>query len=72
VPLGLSGLSSILAASLGKYRPFFFVLTFVLLGISHYLVLKNPKAGKVSKVILWISTMLAVGILIYTTVQTYL
>jgi len=72
VPLGLSGLSSILGASLTKYRPLFFGLTIILLGLSHYLVSKNPNPGKASKVILWVSTILAFGILAYTTVQNYL
>jgi len=57
-----------LAASLGKYRGFFILLTLLLLGISHYFMRKQT-ASKSSKVILWISTAVSVSILIYTIIQ---
>ena len=69
VPLGLGGLSSVLAASLGKYRGIFIFLTLVLLGLSHYLVARQPKASTASKVILWGSTVVALAILAYTLIN---
>lgn len=69
MPLGLSGLSSVLAASLGRFRGLFIGLSIVMLAFSHYSVYKKQNASKVSKIILWGSTVISVGILIYTLIN---
>jgi heme/copper-type cytochrome/quinol oxidase subunit 4 len=65
VPLGLGGLSSVLASSLGRYRITFTVLAMALLLFSHFLHLKQKNRSKVNTVILWISTAAVIFILIY-------
>jgi len=70
IPLGLGGLSSVLATLLGEYKVLFIVLTFVLLGVSHYLVLEQRKATISSKITLWVATVVSISILIYSFVQS--
>lgn len=50
--------------TLSPYRNWFYGLTVVLLAMSFYLVYKNGKT--VNKVILWVATVVVLGMLLYT------
>lgn len=64
-PLGLGGMSSILAASLGKYQALFTVATFILLALAHYLIVRQKKVSIANKAVVWLSTISALGIIVY-------
>ena len=65
MPLGLGGLSSFLAASLGRYRLLFTILALLLLGAGHYLAYKNKKTGPADRIILWVSTAAVLAVLLF-------
>lgn len=64
--LGLSGLGLAFASALLPYSNFLKVLTLVMLGAAHYFVINNPKTSKSTRIILWISTIVSVGLIIYS------
>lgn len=64
VPLGLGGLGSVLAVSLGRYRLVFTILALLLLGVGHYLIYKRKNAKITDRIVLWVSTAAVMLILV--------
>jgi hypothetical protein len=64
LPLGLGGLSSILAASLGRYRLLFTLAAVVLLGVAHFLIYRKKGKKIIDLIVLWVSTIVVVLVLV--------
>jgi len=62
--LGLGGLGLAFVPVISSYKNIFIVLTVLMLGTAHFFIGKN--ASKVTKVILWISTIISVGFITYS------
>lgn len=65
--LGLGTVGFAYFSNLTKYKPLFVILTAVLLYIS-YSTIEKKKAGKKSKIIFWISAILAILLIYYPTI----
>ncbi|MDA8234962.1 MAG: hypothetical protein M0Z31_09225 [Clostridia bacterium] len=52
--------------TLSQYTLYFQGLTLVLLAVSHYLAYKNKRKSLANQVILWVSTVVSIGAIIYT------
>jgi hypothetical protein len=67
--IGISalGLGLAFASALLPYSNFFKVLTLVMLGATHYFVINNLKISKSTRIILWASTIVSVGLIVYST-----
>ena len=61
--LGLSGVGFAAVGALSKYSDLFMAVTAALLVVSHWIGRKNKKP--VNQVILWVSTILVAGIIVY-------
>ena len=66
--LGLGGVGLSAVSALTPYRRVFLALTVILLAVSHYLVYRKARKGTAGKsqTILWVTTILAVAMLVYT------
>lgn len=66
--LGLSGIGLSAIATFTPYRYPLIILTLVLLAVAHYLAYKKSRKGAAgkNKAILWLSTVAAVGMMVYT------
>jgi uncharacterized BrkB/YihY/UPF0761 family membrane protein len=65
LPLGLGGFSSILAASLGRYRIVFTVLALLMLAAAHYLFSRRVHAKKIDRLVLWAVSAVVIAILLF-------
>lgn len=65
--LGLGALGLSFASVLTPYSNVFKVLTILMLALAHYLMAKNNKASKSMRIILWVSTIISVGVIMYST-----
>lgn len=63
--LGLSGLGFALVSRVSPYRDIFIVLTIMMLGLAHYLVIRNGKVSKNTRIMVWIYTIISVGLIVY-------
>ena len=67
--LSIFGLSGIVLASvsvISPYRNIFVVLTALMLGVAHYIMVRNNNKSKNTRIILWISTVISVGFITYS------
>ncbi len=64
--LGLSGLGFSFIPAISRYKNLFTVLSLLMLGAAHYLMGKNRNTARSTRIILWISTLMSVGMLIYS------
>lgn len=64
--LGLGGLGLAFVPVISPYKNIFMVLTALMLGVAHYFMAKNKSAPKSTKIILWISTVISVGFIMYS------
>lgn len=69
--LGLSGIGLSAMAAFTPYRIPLTLLTLALLGAAHYLAYKKSRSGAAgrNRTVLWGSTVIAVGMIIYTLVN---
>jgi FtsH-binding integral membrane protein len=63
--LGLSGLGFAFISRVSPYRNIFIVLTIVMLGLAHYLIIRNSKVSKNTRMMVWIYTIISVGLIVY-------
>ncbi|WP_373230662.1 mercuric transport protein MerT [Cohnella sp.] len=66
IPLGLSGFAGTLAIFSIKYQLFLMIMTLLFLGVSFYLVYGRKCKKKSTVIMLWISTVLVLGMFSYT------
>ncbi len=64
--LGLGGLGFALVPVISPYKNIFMALTALMLGVAHYFMAKNKNTPKSTKVILWISTIISIGFIVYS------
>ena len=63
---GLSGLGLAFASTITPYSNIFIVLTIIMLGLAHYLMVKNNVKSKSTQIFLWLATILSAGFIIYS------
>jgi mercuric ion transport protein len=66
IPLGLTSVAGTLAIFSTKYQIYLMILTFIFLAVSFYYVYGRGCKKKSSIIMLWISTILVVGMFGYT------
>lgn len=63
--LGLSGFGFAVVSRISPYRNLFIVLTIIMLGLAHYFIARNSNVSKNTRTIVWIMTIVSVGLIIY-------
>jgi len=63
--LGLSGLCFAFVSRVSPYRYIFIVLTIMILELAHYLIIRNSKVSKNTQIMVWIYTIISVGLIVY-------
>lgn len=63
--LGLSGIGFAFVTRVSPYRNIFIVLTIMMLGSAHYLIIRSNKVSKNTRIIVWIFTIVSVGLILY-------
>lgn len=63
--LGLSGLGFAFVSAISPYKNLFIILTITMLGLAHYFIIRNSKTSKNTKIIVWILTIISVGLILY-------
>lgn len=64
--LGLSGLGFSFIPAISQYKNLFTILSLLMLGAAFYFVGKNGNTARSTRIILWISTLVSAGMLIYS------
>lgn len=64
--LGLSSVALSVAPVILPHTNAFRLLTVLILGVAHYIMAKNKNSSKATKVLLWISTLVSVGSILYS------
>jgi len=55
-----------MVSTISPYRNVFIALTAIMLGLAHYFMSKNKGESTKTKVVLWISTLVSVGLILYS------
>jgi len=63
--IGLSGLGFAFISRVSPYRNIFIALSIMMLGLAHYLIIRNGKASKNTRIMVWIYTIISVGLIMY-------
>lgn len=64
--LGLGGLGLAYAPIISRYKSIFIVLTALMLVMAHYFMSKNKNTTKITRIILWTSTIISIGFITYS------
>lgn len=64
--LGLGSIGLTFIPAITAYRNTFIILTVLMLGLAYYFMFKNKNTAKHTQIIIWISTVISVGSIIYT------